>query len=64
MIIASISEQSAAPLALHNSSVQEEAEGGSGRHQERFEQEIKDPLVLSYDHQSWVEGHHLGTKKH
>lgn len=62
MIIASISEQSAAPLALHNGSVQEEAEGGSEHHQQRFEQEIKDPLVLSYDHQSWIEGHHLGIK--
>lgn len=62
MIIASISEQSTAPLALHNGSVQKEAEGGPEHHQGRFEQEIKYPLVLSYDHQSWI-GHHLGTKK-
>lgn len=62
MIIASISEQSAAPLALHNGSVQEETEG-SECHKGRFEQEIKDPLALGYDPQSLI-GHHLGTKKH
>lgn len=60
MIIASISEQSAAPLALHNGCVQAEAEGGF--EQRRSEQEIKDLLVLSYDHQGWIEGCHLRTE--